>query len=73
MEIQNRKRMYLVGVFFLALVFFNYPILSLFKVDVSVLGVPLFYISLIAGWSVINLLILLIVETGRKGKNPDIR
>jgi len=73
METKNRKSMQLVGVFFLALVFFNYPIMSLFNTGTLVMGVPLFYICLFTGWSVIILLILLTMETGWKRKNSDSR
>ena len=73
MDRKNRKGMQLVGVFFLALVFFNYPIMSLFNTDVSVFGVPLFYVYLFTGWSLIIILILLIMETGRKGKKSEPR
>lgn len=71
MENKNRKSMQLVGVFFLALVFFNYPIMSLFNTGAFMMGVPLFYICLFTGWSVIILLILLTMETGWKRKNSD--
>jgi len=73
MDSKNRKSMQLVGVFFLGSVLFNYPILTLFNIDVFVLGLPLFYICLFVGWAVLIVLILLIMETGRKQKNTDSR
>jgi hypothetical protein len=73
MNSNNRKSMQLVGVFFLGCVLFNYPILTLFNIDVFVMGVPLFYICLFAGWAALIALILLITETGRKKKNTDLR
>jgi hypothetical protein len=73
MNSKNRKSMQLVGVFFLGCVLFNYPILTLFNIDTFVMGLPLFYIFLFAGWAVLILLILLITETGRKQNNTDSR
>ena len=73
MNNKNRKSMQLVGVFFLGCVLFNYPILTLFSIDAFVMGLPLFYICLFAGWAVLIALILLITETGRKKKNTDSR
>lgn len=73
MNSRNRKVMKLVGVFFLGSVFFNYPIMSLFNIDTSVMGFPLFYVCLFSGWAVIIFLILMIMETGRKQKNSDSR
>ena len=73
MESKNRKSMQLVGVFFLGCVLFNYPILTLFNIEVFVMGLPLFYLSLFAVWAVLIALILLITKTGRKQKNTDSR
>ena len=71
MNSKNRKSMQLVGVFFLGFVLFNYPILTLFNIDTFIMGLPLFYLYLFAGWAVLILLILLITETGRKQKNSE--
>jgi len=73
MDSKNRKSMQLVGVFFLGCVLFNYPILKLFNIDALVMGLPLFYIYLFAGWAVLIILILLITETGRKQKKTNSR
>lgn len=73
MNRKERKSMQLVGVFFLGSVLFNYPILTLFNIDVFVMGLPLFYICLFAGWALLIVLILLITETGRQQKNTDSR
>lgn len=73
MNSRNRKVMKLVGVFILGSVFFNYPIMSLFNIDTSVMGLPIFYVCLFSGWAVIIFLILMIMETGRKQKNSDSR
>jgi len=73
MDSKNRKSMQLVGVFFLGCVLFNYPILQLFNIDALVMGLPLFYIYLFAGWAVLIILILLITETGRKQKKTNSR
>ena len=73
MNSKDRKSMQLVGVFFLGCVLFNYPILTLFNIDTFVLGLPLLYICLFVGWAVLIVLILLIMETGRKQNNTDSR
>lgn len=73
MERKRRQSTKLVGVFFLALVLFNYPIMSLFNTGLSVMGVPLFYICLFMGWTLIILFILLITETGNKLKKNSAR
>ena len=73
MNSKNRKSMQLVGVFFLGCVLFNYPILTLFNIDTFVMGLPLFYIYLFAGWAVLIVLILLITETGKKSRNENAR
>ncbi len=70
MDSKNRKSMQLVGVFFLGCVLFNYPIMTLFNIDVFVMGLPLFYVCLFTGWAIIILLILLITEARQKQKSP---
>ena len=70
---KSRKVMKLVGVFFLGCVFFNYPIMSLFNINVFLMGLPLFYVCLFSGWAVIILFILIITETGRQQNHSDSR
>jgi len=73
MDKKNRKSMQLVGVFFLGCVLFNYPIITLFNIDKFVMGMPLLYICLFSGWAVLIVLILLIMETGRKQEKSNSR
>jgi hypothetical protein len=65
--------MQLVGVFFLGCVLFNYPIITLFNVDTFVRGIPLLFICLFGSWALLILLILLIMETGRKQDKSNSR
>ena len=53
----NNKNKRLVSLFFLGLLLLNYPILSLFNVRSSVLGIPLLCLYIFSIWSVLILLI----------------
>jgi uncharacterized membrane protein len=55
----NDKSWRLIGIFLLAAVLLNFPILGIFRVEMQVLGVPALYGYLLAVW------LLLIVMTGR--------
>jgi len=48
-SIRNRR---LVGVFLLGIVFFNYPVLSLFNLSHLVFGIPLLYLYMFFVWAV---------------------
>jgi hypothetical protein len=43
----------------------NYPVLALFNVSVTALGIPLLYLYIFAAWSVIVALMALIIEGSR--------
>ena len=49
----------LAVLFFLAVILFNYPILSLFNLDIFPFGLPLLYIYVFSAWVVILILIAL--------------
>jgi len=44
---------------------FNYPILALFNVPVTALGIPLLYFYIFAAWTLIVALMALIIEWRR--------
>ena len=52
----------LASLFFLGFIFFNYPILSLFNIDILVLGIPFLYLYLFAAWAIFILLITICVN-----------
>ena len=58
----NRKRQRLVGLFLLGCLLFNYPLLELFDVRTTVLGVPLLYAYLFAAWAGLIALVAYVVE-----------
>ena len=61
----NNKNKRLISLFFLGLLLLNYPILSLFNVRTSILGIPLLCLYIFSIWSA---LILLIGITTRRPK-----
>jgi hypothetical protein len=58
----SRKGQRLVGIFLLGCLLFNYPMLALFNVRVTLLGVPLLYAYLFGAWAVLIALVAAIVE-----------
>jgi hypothetical protein len=58
----SRKGQRLVGLFLLGCLFFNYPLLALFNVRATVLGVPLLYAYLFAAWALLIALVAVIME-----------
>ena len=46
----------------LGLVLFNFPVLALFNVDATVLGVPLLYAYLFAAWALLIALMAYVAE-----------
>ncbi len=53
----------LVALFLLGCLLFNFPLLSLFAVDLRVWGIPLIYIYLFAAWALLIGAMALIVES----------
>jgi len=49
----NKKNRFLVFIFLLGIVLFNYPVLSLFNLNIMVSGVPLLYLYLFFVWGLI--------------------
>jgi hypothetical protein len=58
----SRKGPRLVGLFLLGCLFFNYPMLALFNVRATVLGVPVLYAYLFAAWALLIFLVAIIME-----------
>ena len=52
----------LVGLFLLGCLLFNYPLIALFNVNASVLGVPLLYAYLFAAWGFLIALMAYVAE-----------
>jgi hypothetical protein len=58
----SRKGQRLVGLFLLGCLLFNYPLLSIFNVRSTVLGIPALYAYLFAAWALLIVLVAAIVE-----------
>ncbi|MBM3359197.1 MAG: hypothetical protein FJY54_15900 [Betaproteobacteria bacterium] len=53
---------HLIALFVLGLVLFNYPLLSLFNVPGTVLGIPVLYLYVFAAWGAVIGLLAWIIE-----------
>ena len=62
MQKTSRRGPRLVGLFLLGCLFFNYPMLALFNVRETFLGVPLLYAYLFGAWALLIALAALIME-----------
>ena len=60
-SLKNRR---LVGVFLLACILFNYPILSLFNLETHLFGIPILYLYVFFIWLMIIVLIVLVTRFG---------
>ena len=58
----SRKGQRLAGLFLLGCLFFSYPLLSLFNVRATVLGIPALYAYLFAAWALLIALVAAIVS-----------
>jgi hypothetical protein len=58
----SRKGQRLVGVFLLGCLLFNYPLLALFNLRATFLGVPALYAYLFAAWALVIALVAFVVE-----------
>ena len=58
----SRKGQRLVGLFLLGCLLFNYPLLALFNVRATLLGVPLLYAYLFAAWALLIGLVAYVME-----------
>jgi hypothetical protein len=54
----------LAFLFVLGVLLFNYPLLALFNVQGSVLGVPVLYAYIFAAWGLLIALVALVMERG---------
>jgi len=57
-----RRSERLVGLFLLGCLLFNFPLLALFNVRVTVFGIPLLYVYLFAAWGLLIALAAVIME-----------
>jgi hypothetical protein len=60
----SRKGPRLVALFLLGCLLFNYPLLPLFNVRATVIGIPLLYAYLFAAWALLILLVAAVMERG---------
>ncbi len=58
----SRKGPRLVGLFLLGCLLFTYPMLALFNVRATVMGVPLLYAYLFAAWALLIVLVAITME-----------
>jgi len=61
----------LVGLFFLGVLLFNFPLLSLFNRPMLILGIPALYLYLFAAWSLVIILMLLISRSKPDRSMPE--
>jgi len=61
-EFQSKGQRF-VALCMLGLVLFNYPILALFNVSGTVLGVPVLYAYLFVAWAALIALMVIVAET----------
>ena len=58
----GRRGERLVGVFLLGCLLFNFPLLALFNVRATLLGIPMLYAYLFAAWALVIVLVAVIME-----------
>lgn len=58
----RRRGPRLLAVFLLGVLLFNYPLVALFNVRATVLGIPVLYAYLFSAWAVLILLVAIIME-----------
>ena len=58
----SRKGPRLVALFLLGCLFFSYPLLALFNVRATVLGIPLLYAYLFSAWALLIALVAVVME-----------
>jgi len=62
--VQKNRR--LIALSLLGGILLNYPILSLFNLDITVLGIPLLYLYIFIVWFLLIILIALATKSSRK-------
>lgn len=65
---ETTKKGRFLGLFLIGCLLFNYPILSLFNLDIMVFGIPLLYFYLFTVW--ITLIVLMIRVTASQTDRP---
>ena len=58
----SRRGQQLVGLFLLGCLLFNYPLLALFNVRATVLGIPALYAYLFCAWGLLIALVALVMR-----------
>ena len=58
----GRKAERLAGLFLLGCLLFNFPLLALFNVRATVLGIPMLYAYLFVAWGLLIALVAAVVE-----------
>ncbi|HUL97346.1 MAG TPA: hypothetical protein VLT89_15140 [Usitatibacter sp.] len=62
MQKSSRRGQRLAGLFLLGCLFFSYPLLAVFNVRATVLGIPVLYAYLFCAWAVLIVLVALTLE-----------
>jgi hypothetical protein len=68
-ELKTRR---LVGLFLLGCVLFNYPILSLFNLPVSISGIPLLFAYVFVTWALLIVFIFLVTQFTYRPPSGDL-
>ena len=58
----SRRSQKLLALFLLGCLLFNYPLVALFNVHATVLGIPVLYAYLFSAWAALILLVAIIME-----------
>jgi hypothetical protein len=64
MKTKGARAARLAFLFMLGVLLFNYPLLALFNVQGSVLGVPVLYAYIFAAWGLLIALVAAVMERG---------
>ncbi len=64
MSKSSRRGPQLVGLFLLGCLLFNYPLLALFNVRATFLGIPALFAYLFCAWALVIALVALVMERG---------
>ena len=64
MDESDRKSQRFVALCILGILLFNYPLLAIFNMPGSVLGVPVLYAYMFAAWTLLIVLMALVARRG---------
>ena len=70
---ENKKNKRLVALFLFGFVLLNYPILSLFNINISVFGLPLVYIYIFGIWGLLIFLSALVMSRSKEPINNSVK